>query len=184
MPRTDNAGLPAFFDFAFMEGPGQVAAGIRQDVYGVAPAEHEQRHPGYHPPLQFFLNELLQRRQDVPTDREAVRNILAVVYAGSLTIREVATEETGGGKRRKPKITEQLASWLPPAGPLHQRRDIQTGGREVPRGVDQAHALLLFMKFRPVGEAGHSGRNRADDPHANQYAGRPVASGHGIQDGG
>ena len=180
MPRTDNAGLPAFFDFAFMEGPGQVAADIRQDVDGVASAEHEQRHPGHHPPLQFALNELVQRGQGVPTDREAVRNILAVIYTGGLTIREVATEESGGGKRRKPKISEQLASWLPPAGPPHQRRDIQTSGREVPRGVDQAHALLLFMKFRPVGEACDSGRNRADDPHANQYAGRPVVSGHSI----
>jgi len=124
MPRTDNAGLPALFDPALMEGPGQVAADIRQDIDCVAPAEHEERHPGHHSPLQFVLNELVQRRQGVPTDREAVRNILAVVYPGGLTIREVATQETGGGKRRKPQISEQLAPRLPPAGPLHQRRDI------------------------------------------------------------
>src|SRR5512133_3575694 len=45
MPRTDNAGLPALFDLAFMAWPGQVAADIRQCVDPVAPAEHEQRHP-------------------------------------------------------------------------------------------------------------------------------------------
>ena len=120
MPRTDNAGLPAFFDFAFMEGPGQVAADIRQDVDFVAPAEDKQRHPGHHPPLQLAFNELVQRGQGVPPGWEPVRHILAVVYTGGLAIREVATEEACGAKRCKSQIREQLASWLPPSGPLHQ----------------------------------------------------------------
>jgi hypothetical protein len=153
-------------------------------VDSLAPAEDEQRHPSHHLPLQLAFYELVQRGQGVPTHREAVRNILAVVYTGGQTICEVAAKETGGRNRSKSQIPQQLASLLPPTGAFHQRRDIETSGGEVPRGVDQAHALLLLVKFRPIGETGDGGRNRGDGPHANQYAGRPVASGYSIQNGG
>jgi hypothetical protein len=167
VPRADNAGLPAFIEFALMQRTGQVAANVRQDVDCLALAEDEQRHLGNHALRQLAFNEIVQWRQGMPTDRKAMRNILAVIYTGSLPVAEVPTKKAGSRNCGKTQVSKNLPLPLPAAGPLNQRREVKSGCCEVPRRVDEADALLLLVEVRPIGEACDSRRNRGDASDAD-----------------